>query len=223
MDQGAWIFKQQDLHGRWKWAASPTASDFLMAVRRIPHTISLYYLRDIFGIDPGSPIQILRERGQMDFGRRDDIEAARRFFHDFKPPMDTQAIEENARWNSFPMLRIAGMRALLATTAPHYGNVLVDAHGMLHSIDHEIAQVDPSAKDVRTIFHVLDPSTKAFRAMAWIAELNREDIAKLFDGLESWRVWPLGSLDATISYYTQRFTTWKGQVFMARQQARTFQ
>jgi hypothetical protein len=203
----------------------PWLAEWVLMVEKIPHSISLFYLRKIYGVAAekilSMPYSLIEEQfspiwaftATLWLGKC-QIPNAREFYSDFKPPEDWSAVKRAIAWNSNQALAIHAARFFLCATTAHSSNLLVDAEGNLSTIDFEYCARTPG-DELEKLFENVIPGTRAFEALRPVSELRNWDVRGLFDDLPECVWWPLGSQQATVEHYLSRLRKWKG-LFKAR-------
>ena len=215
-----WVCKP--IQGRAKVGALPAPWNVM--VRRIPGVISLYSLREIYGVS-SSPVwefeygwdgltavelsaRTAATIGQMMMSNGTQrLEDPARFFKGFEPPSDWTTITGAIRWDGEQRLLISAARLFLGCSASHPGNLMVDNSGQLYSIDHEYVQATNFA-DIRLLAENLKPGATAYHAVEQVATLSEADVDGLFDGMPDGVSWPLGE-PRTRQYFANRLDLWK--------------
>ncbi len=144
----------------------------------------------------------------MFFGKPELPEAPISFYSDFRPSLlDWPTIREATKWDSDQALVIHAARFFLACSSAHASNLLVDPEGKLYVIDFEFCTLTDGS-EIELLFNSVKHGTRAFRALAGVAQLTEKQVAELFEDLP--RVaWPLGSEAKTAEHYCERLRLWK--------------
>lgn len=193
-----------------------------LLIRKIPHAISLYSLREIYGIS--SPVISIPEKTRFVASDweyltkathavtvgHETLPNAREFFSDFVLPRDTTALQNAIRWNSFEMLKIHSARLFLGCSTAHSGNILVDSTGKLFSVDHENV-VSTNSRELVTLFKYTKRKTSAWDALASVASLEADAIETLFADFPAEHMpgCHRESKYAVVEYFLDRLELWK--------------